>query len=142
AGYAACLAASRSVQEGSVGAGTGATVAKMGGAANAIKGGIGTASTVVPNGTVVAALVAVNAVGAVYDHETGAPVARPRGEARAAIGIGASTTIGVVATTAPLEPGSINRLASVAHDGLALAIRPAHTPFDGDALFALSVPHA
>ncbi|HET6318155.1 MAG TPA: P1 family peptidase [Chloroflexota bacterium] len=142
AGYAACEAASTSVEEGCVGAGTGATVAKMGGPANAIKGGIGTASTLLPNGTIVAALVAVNAVGAIHDHESGETIARPRGAAGAPIGIGTNTTIGLIATTAPLDPGSINRLATVAHDGIALAIRPAHTMFDGDALFALSLPHA
>src|ERR671930_176373 len=71
AGYAACLAASTDVAEGCVGAGTGATVAKIGGPEGAIKGGIGTAFTVLPNGTMVAALVAVNAVGGIYDPETG-----------------------------------------------------------------------
>jgi L-aminopeptidase/D-esterase-like protein len=142
AGYSACLDASTQVQEGCVGAGTGATVAKMGGPSAAVKGGIGTASTVLPNGTIVGALVAVNAVGAIYDHQTGEAVARPRTADRAPLGIGTHTTIGVVATTAPLDAASVNRLASVAHDGLALAIRPAHTRFDGDTLFALSLPHA
>ncbi len=141
AGYAACVAASTSVTEGTVGAGTGATVAKMGGPDGAIKGGIGTASTILPNGTIVAALVAVNAVGSVYDPETGAAIALPRTTAKLEVFAATNTTIGVVATTAPLDAAGVNRLATVAHDGLALAIRPAHTQFDGDTLFALSLPH-
>jgi len=142
AGYAACMSASTAVQEGCVGAGTGATVAKLGGPDGALKGGIGTASTVLPNGAIVAALVAVNAVGAIYDPETGQPIAMPRTAATQPVAAATSTTIGVVATTAPLDAAGINRLATIAHDGLALAIRPAHTQYDGDTLFALSLPHA
>ena len=145
AGYAACLAARTLVEEGTVGAGTGATVAKMGGPRNAMKGGIGTASRQLIDGSVVAALVAVNAVGAVYDPLTARGVAMPRGrpeeeEATATATAGANTTIGVIATSAMLDSSSLQRLALLGHDGLALAIRPAHTQFDGDALFALSVP--
>jgi L-aminopeptidase/D-esterase-like protein len=95
------------------------------------------------DGSVVAALVAVNAVGAVYDPTTAQGVAMPRGrpeEEMAATTAGANTTVGVIATSAMLDPASLQRLALLGHDGLALAIRPAHTQFDGDALFALSVP--
>jgi L-aminopeptidase/D-esterase-like protein len=140
AGYAACVAASTNVEEGSVGAGTGATVAKLNGPDGAIKGGIGTASTVLPDGTIVGAIVAANAVGAIYDPDSGQAVALPRAAHSAEVFGRANTTIGVLATTAPLDSGGVNRLASIAHDGLALAIRPAHTAYDGDTLFALSLP--
>jgi L-aminopeptidase/D-esterase-like protein len=144
AGYAACLAAARAgeeVEQGCVGAGTGATVAKLAGPNAAIKSGIGTAARRLADGTLVGALLAVNAVGAVYDPRSGAPLAVPRAEADAHRPplVGTSTTIGVIATTAPLDAGGISRLASLGHDGLALAIRPAHTSFDGDTLFALSL---
>ena len=144
AGYAACLAAADEVQEGCVGAGTGATVAKLAGPDAAIKSGIGTAARRLSDGTLVGALLAVNAVGAVYDPWSGAPLALPRAVAdsdRRPL-VGASTTIGVVATTASLDPGGVSRLATLGHDGLALTIRPAHTSYDGDTLFALSVPTA
>src|SRR5437764_3430226 len=78
AGYAACQAAGETVAEGCVGAGTGATVAKLGGPDGAIKSGIGTACRKLPGGTLVGALVAVNAVGGVYDPRTGEPIAVPR----------------------------------------------------------------
>jgi len=142
AGYAACQAAGETVAEGCIGAGTGATVAKLGGAAGAVKSGIGSACVDLPDGTLVAALVAVNAVGAVYDPRTGAPIATPRTTVTRGLQpfAGTNTTIGVIATTARLEAGEVTRLAICGHDGLALAIRPAHTVFDGDALFALSLP--
>ncbi len=144
AGYAACLSASSGpVAEGTVGAGTGATVAKAHGPEGAIKGGVGTAACELPNGVIVAALVAVNAVGGVYEAATGAPVALPRGRhpsEAATPRAGENTTIGVIATNARLDSGGINRLATLGHDGLALAIRPAHTLYDGDTLFAVSVP--
>lgn len=141
AGYAACHVAGKTVAEGCVGAGTGATVAKMAGPGGAVKGGIGTASRELPDGTLVGALVAVNAVGSIFDPRTGEAVAVPRtvapgGQLVARV----NTTIGVVATTARLDAGGVNRLAVSGHDGLALAIRPAHTMYDGDALFALSLP--
>ena len=143
AGYAACQAASDIVEEGCVGAGTGATVAKLAGPAGAIKSGIGSASQTLADGTRIAALIAVNAVGAVYEPRTGAPVAVPR---TSEVGWrpfgGTNTTIGVIATTARLDSAGINRLATIGHDGMALAIRPAHTAYDGDTLFALSVPSA
>jgi L-aminopeptidase/D-esterase-like protein len=141
AGYAACQAAGETVAEGCVGAGTGATVAKLGGPGGAIKSGIGTACRQLADGTLVAALVAVNAVGAVYDPATGEPLALPRtATSGSPLTGGTNTTIGVVATTARLDAGGVHRLAISAQDGLALAIRPAHTVFDGDTLFALSLP--
>jgi L-aminopeptidase/D-esterase-like protein len=143
AGYAACQAASdAAVEEGSVGAGTGATVAKLRGPAGAIKGGIGSSARVLADGVVVAALVAVNAVGGVYEPSTGQAVAVPRtgADGHASQLVGTNTTIGVIATSARLDSAAINRLATLGHDGLALAIRPAHTLHDGDALFAVSLP--
>jgi L-aminopeptidase/D-esterase-like protein len=141
AGYAACLAAGDAVAEGCVGAGTGATVAKLGGPGGAIKSGIGTAARTLANGTRIGAVIAVNAVGGIYDPRTGEAIAVPRTRDPEWQPLGGTnTTIGVIATTAALDPGGINRLASIGHDGLALAIRPAHTAYDGDTLFALSLP--
>jgi L-aminopeptidase/D-esterase-like protein len=141
AGYAACQAATDEIEDGCVGAGTGATVAKLAGPGGAVKSGIGTAARRLPDGTIVSVLLAVNAVGAVYDPWSGAPLATPRltiPDHRPLVGT--STTVGVIATSAALDAGGVNRLATIGHDGLALAIRPAHTSYDGDALFALSLP--
>jgi L-aminopeptidase/D-esterase-like protein len=147
-GLAACLAASSDPPEqGTVGAGTGATVGKAAGIARAMKGGIGTASLRV-DGVTVGALVVVNAVGDVVD-ESGVVLAGVRpleaapnaGDDRPPAGADAvisNTTIGVVATDLPLDKAGATRLAQAAHDGLARAIRPAHTAFDGDTFFALS----
>jgi L-aminopeptidase/D-esterase-like protein len=148
AGYAACLAASGAeatspeIAEGTVGAGTGATIAKSSGPGGALKGGIGTAAREFENGVVIGALVAVNAVGSVYDPSTGQAVAAPRTppQAGARPSAGENTTIGVIATNARLDSAGTNRLATLGHDGLALAIRPAHTLYDGDTLFAVCVP--
>jgi len=147
-GLAACRAASPdSPAEGSIGAGMGATVAKSGGMALALKGGIGTASVRVDAFTV-AALVVVNAWGEVVD-EAGVPLVRA-GLPRPAVGPvasdscdqGANTTIGVVATDLPLDKAGATRLALAAHDGLAMAVRPAHTAYDGDTFFAMSTATA
>ena len=154
-GYSACLASSSGpLEEGSVGAGTGATVGKALGMERAVKGGVGTASVELPDGAVVGAVVAVNAYGGVVDHDTGDLVAGPRiagdqgfhdtvdlllrGLAGGGEPGGANTTIGVVATDAQLSKDQAHYLARVAHDGLALAIRPSHTIRDGDTLFALA----
>ncbi len=154
-GYAACLDASNGdVEEGSVGAGTGATVAKTLGLDRAIKGGIGTASVDLGNGIIVGAIMAVNAVGGVYDPDSGDLVAGPRNDhggmddpmeallsgdgAAAPAPFGSNTTIGVVATNATLTKEEANKLASISHDGLALAVRPAHTMRDGDTIFAIA----
>jgi L-aminopeptidase/D-esterase-like protein len=144
AGYAACQAADERLMEGCVGAGTGATVAKLGGPAGAIKAGIGTACLQLLDGTLVAALVAVNALGSVYDPINGDPIALPRSEKTGwrFPFAGTNTTIGVIATTARLDCVGVNRLASIGHDGIAMAIRPSHTMYDGDTLFAISLPSA
>ena len=182
AGRLACEAAhSGEVEEGSVGAGTGATVAKLLGRDKCVKGGIGTASVNLGGGVTVGAIVAVNAVGGVVDPETSQIVAGPLSEDGVAMldsmalitnpeyevnhphpsplprikygagsegeGVelgesqtrpGENTTIGVVATNADLTKAQANKLASVAHDGLAMAVRPAHLMSDGDTIFALS----
>jgi L-aminopeptidase/D-esterase-like protein len=137
-----------------VGAGAGATVGKIAGLKRAMKGGIGSAVLELPNGLVVAALVAVNAVGDVVDPGTGKVVAGVRTEsgealadARKLIRSGAllgpplneHTTIGVVATNARLTKSQATKVAQMAHDGLARAVVPAHTPADGDTLFALAL---
>lgn len=151
-GYAACGAASDGpVVQGAVGAGCGATVGKLvpGGVPSA--GGLGSASLLLPNGYTVAALAVVNAAGDVYDPRTNALLASATAEGRPvtaegmlldggalASPLGRNTTIGVVATDAPLTKEQVNRLADVAHDGLARAVRPAHTEADGDTIFALA----
>jgi L-aminopeptidase/D-esterase-like protein len=142
AGYAACVAATDArPDEGTVGAGTGATVAKRLGPDAAVKGGIGTAARTLDNGTIIGALVAVNAVGSIYDPWTAMPIAEPRITSGATEPLArTNTTIGVIATNARLDSAAANRLATIGHDGLAMAVRPAHTQFDGDALFAISIP--
>lgn len=156
AGYAACEAAGVAVAQGSVGAGTGATVAKLAGCP--MKGGLGTASEPLADGAVVGALVVVNAVGEIVDPDTGAVVAptrRPDGSradpweylrtrpvpaqvAAAPVVPAENTTIAVVATDLPLTHDQLLRVALMAHTGLARAIRPSHTPADGDTVFALA----
>ncbi len=155
AGHAACMAATSGPPgPGSVGAGAGATVGKLFGIERAMQGGIGTASVRVA-GITVAALVAVNATGDVVDPATGEVAAGARssatsrhllrsqeallrGELPERLQAGMATTIGVVATDAVLDKAQCTKLASMAHDGLARSIVPAHTPFDGDTLFALA----
>jgi L-aminopeptidase/D-esterase-like protein len=157
-GYAACQAAvSGPVQEGNVGAGAGATVGKLFGAQSAMKSGLGTASMRVgESGLIVAALVAVNATGDVFDHRTGEILAGARkrdgsgflhsmeqiskgaliqNQASHALA-GAHTTIGIVATNATLTKTEATKVAQMAHDGLARTINPVHTPSDGDTIFA------
>lgn len=154
AGYAACVAASKAVPEqGNAGAGAGASVGKLFGMPCAMKGGIGTASVCV-SGVTVGALIAVNALGDVLDPDTGWVLAGARsadglslrdsvralltGETPMPMLAGSNTTIGVLATDAPLSKARAQRLAGAGHDGLAHAIRPVHTMSDGDTLFALS----
>ena len=153
-GFAACTAASSAPPaQGSVGAGAGAAVGKLFGIERAMKGGIGTASVRV-GAVTVAALIAVNAIGDVVDPKTGAVIAGARtadgrqrldsmaallrGELPARALAGMATTIGVVATDAALTKAQANKLATMAHDGLAHSIRPVHTMTDGDTLFALA----
>lgn len=155
AGYAACEAASTGpVAEGAIGAGTGATVAKLMGLERALKGGIGTAAERTASGVTVAAIVAVNAVGEIVDPDSGLVVAGPRGDKPGTFGdsiealrrepllpsyaVDANSTIGVVATDADLTKDDARRLAVVAQTGLARAIRPAHTTVDGDTIFSLA----
>jgi L-aminopeptidase/D-esterase-like protein len=156
-GYAACEAAAEGpVAEGSVGAGTGCTVGKVLGGGRASKSGLGTASEDLGGGLVVGAIMAVNAFGDVVDPHTGEILAGAqalRGEGFADTlatmkGILGKTAlrfagrsqsvIGVVATNARLTKEEANKVAQMGQDGLARAVRPAHTLFDGDTLFALA----
>ena len=154
AGYAACVAASTDAPaQGSVGAGTGATLGKLFGIERAMKGGIGTASIRV-GAITVGALVAVNAIGDIIDPATGRAIAGARtpdgrglvdstaafmrGELPERLQIGMATTIGIVATDAQLTKTQANKLATMAHDGLARTINPVHTLHDGDTMFALA----
>lgn len=147
-GYAAVSAAGPEVAVGSVGAGVGAR-------AGVLKGGVGTAATVLEeSGVTVGALVVVNSAGDVFDPATGLPwMAEIAGEfglsAPPAAQIAAyaarhrelsplNTTIAVIATDAALSPAGCRRVAVAAHDGLARAIRPVHTPLDGDTVFVLA----
>jgi L-aminopeptidase/D-esterase-like protein len=149
-GYQACVAASTDVEEGSVGAGTGATVAKVEGMARALKGGLGTASRR-SGELVVGAVAAVNALGEVLnedgsvlagvrpgppaEEETGGDwPSQPAGPAPGPV----NTTLVVVATNAKLSKARAHLLSLAGHEGLASAIRPAHTMWDGDTVFALA----
>ena len=163
-GYkAASTASDGPVPEGNVGAGAGATVGKMGGVVEhagfppgrrmPMKAGIGSAALSLPNGLVVGAIVAVNAVGDIVDPDTGKVVAGSRnpdntladirkllrgGEIGTRPRAGENTTIGLVATNAKLSKNDINRVALMADDGFARAINPSHTMGDGDTVFALA----
>jgi len=154
-GFAAATAAgTKPVEQGNVGAGAGATIGKMFGNPFAMKSGLGSASIKVGNtGIVVAAIVAVNAVGDVIHPKTGKILAGARtadgrglrnsmAEIMNGRGVvlqaGANTTIGVVATNAALEKVQASKVAQMAHDGYARAINPVHTPSDGDTIFALA----
>ena len=136
-------------------AGTGATVGKISRPGREMKGGIGTACLDLGEGLRVGAAVVTNPIGGIYDPESGAAIAGPLAEDGTKVldtmavlaspdyrppawMLGANTTIGVVATNARLDSRQANKLASVAHDGLALAVRPAHTELDGDTLFCLA----
>ncbi|WP_102141996.1 P1 family peptidase [Mycobacterium hubeiense] len=146
-GYAAAAAASTDFALGSVGAGTGARV-------GVLKGGVGTASVTLESGATVGALAVVNAAGNAVDPDTGLPwlsylveefglVPPPPAQIAAYADRHTefsplNTTIAVVATDAALSPAACRRVAVAAHDGLARAIRPSHTPHDGDTVFALA----
>ena len=162
-GYQACLNATMNrVAEGNVGAGTGASVGKLFGAALAMKSGLGSASIDIGNGIIVGAIVAVNAFGDII--EDGKIIAGLRSGKVGPIRVGGkeyfanmlkmmktfagrnvmrlatktNTVIGVVATNALLTKVEATKVAQMAHDGLARTIRPAHTMLDGDTIFALS----
>jgi L-aminopeptidase/D-esterase-like protein len=152
-GYAAAAAAQQQFERGSVGVGTGCTVGKTLGAGRSVKGGVGTCSVRLTDVSKVGALVAVNAIGDVVDPADGVPIAAPLDETghayRSTIDILLSeppkprsffrnTVIGVIATDAKLDKIGASRLAIAAQDGIALAVRPAHTQNDGDTVFALA----
>lgn len=148
-GQAALDAAARDFAIGTAGAGTGAMTAML-------KGGLGSASAVLDGGLTVGALVAVNAVGRATVGDTqhfwaapweldgefgglGLPATFPAGdEPTPAKRLGEATTIAIVATDAALDKAGLQRLAIAAHDGMARALVPSHTPFDGDLIFAVS----
>lgn len=154
-GITACENASaHPVEEGCIGAGTGCRIAGGRGNAWATKGGLGSAAIDLGNGLIVAALVAVNAVGDILD-ENGQIMAGLRahedkpGFADMMLAFrqmfsappaaqGDNTVIGVVATNAKLNKEDTNKIAQMAHDGLARAIKPAHTMYDGDTIFSLA----
>lgn len=155
-GYQACLNASEEqFKEGNVGAGTGAVVGKILSLKMAMKSGIGTACLDLGGGGKVAALVAVNAFGDVIDPESGEIIAGARGltgfadtlkvmksfvgkKVMSFASNGGNTVIGAVATNVKLKKEEINKVAQMAHNGLARTIRPAFSMFDGDTVFALS----
>lgn len=157
AGYAACEAAGDGpVAQGNVGAGTGASAGKALGFKQATKTGLGTASKKISGGAVVAALVAVNAFGDVVDPQQQRIIAGARhpvsgsfvdtvkfargmvGQTIAKLAQGTNTTLAVVATNVKLTKAEATKVAQMAHDGLARTIRPIHTHYDGDTVFALS----
>jgi L-aminopeptidase/D-esterase-like protein len=164
-GYLACQnASSEPPAEGNFGAGTGATVGKILGVGQCMKSGIGTASVEIGAGVIVGAIVAVNAFGDIIDPSTGKIIAGARSKdvgplhigapgffadtmqvmqtliGRTILGFGSreNTVIGVVATNAKLDKEATNKVAQMAHDGLARTVRPAHTMLDGDTIFAIS----
>jgi L-aminopeptidase/D-esterase-like protein len=164
-GYQACQnATSDPPLEGNVGAGTGATVGKILGLGQCMKSGIGTASLEIGAGIIVGAIAAVNAFGDVIDPSSGQIIAGALskdfgplhigapdyfadtlqvmrtliGRTFLGFGKGKDTVIGVIATNADLDKEAVNKVAQMAHDGLARTIRPAHTMLDGDTIFALA----
>jgi L-aminopeptidase/D-esterase-like protein len=161
--YQACLNASKKMEEGSVGVGTGATVGKLFGIERAMKGGIGTSSVRGPNGLIVGALVVVNAFGDVFDSESKQILVGARKSKKSFTLSNSSkwmkqgvtrkpfhttppshadvfnTTLGVIATNANFTKKELHQVAQIAHLGLAKVISPLHTTFDGDLVFALSL---
>ena len=151
-GYeAASSATSGDFAQGSVGAGTGATVGKVLGMDRAMKGGLGSASAHLAGGLIVGALAAVNAFGEVREPRTRKVLAGPRledgtlgdtvellPEAAGRLRWGESTTLGIVATNARLSKPQVSKVAQMGHDGLARAVYPVHTSVDGDVVFAAS----
>jgi len=164
-GYRAAASASANAPaEGNAGAGTGATVGKIFGMAGAMKSGLGTASMEVGGGIIVGAIVAVNAFGDVVDPQTGKILVGARSTKLGPVHLGSSdyfantlavmktlvgrailklamsrnTVIGVVATNAKFDKAQATKMAQMAQDGLARAIRPAHTMLDGDTIFTMA----
>ena len=153
-GYEACMNAQETVEEGSVGVGTGAAVGKIFEISRAMKGGVGTSSIVMPDGLTVASLVVVNAFGDIIDNVTGKIIAGARvspeslefantvesikkGAVKKQFGL-VNTTLGVVATNAKFDKKGITKIAQMAQGGLIKTISPVHTTFDGDLVFALA----
>ncbi len=152
--YQACVAATDdNCLEGTIGAGTGATVGKILGQGNSMKGGIGTCSIMLENGIVIGVLTVVNALGDVISSRTGAIIAgaqTPDGKSflntieylkkfNPQSFPPSNTTLAVVATNADFNKDEVTQIARMAHDGLARAINPAHTLYDGDIVFALAI---
>ena len=155
-GYKACAAASTNPPEqGSVGAGAGATIGKLGGPGRAMKGGFGTASVTLPNGIVIGAMVATNSVGDIWDHINGKLVAGTRtadGKHLADImqlmrsgklpmqqpPKAENTAIGCIATNVTLTKSQVTKVTQMSTDGYALSIRPVHTLSDGDTIFGVA----
>lgn len=152
-GYEACENASyEPMEEGNVGAGTGCTVGKIKGMSDCMKSGIGSFAVQVGD-LKVGAIVAVNALGDVYDLETGKMLAGVRDESNNMCSteeimiksvakdnlFTGNTTIGIVLTNAKMDKTHLNKVASMAHNGYARTIRPIHTTADGDSIYALSV---
>ncbi len=157
-GYAACVRADDGpVAEGSLGVGTGASVGKLGGIHQAMKGGLGSVCLAGPGGLLVGALVVVNAFGDVRDYASGRIIAGARSapDSKEFVDTAAqirrqgisrppysapNTTLGVIATNAGLSREQAQKVAQMGHNGLARAITPIHTLFDGDMVFVLSHP--
>lgn len=153
-GVKACENADKTLSFGNIGAGKGATVGKIRGIKNACKSGIG-AATVKVAGVSVTAIVAVNAMGDVIDTQTGEIIAGAKGKNGEFINtekvmangeimkllLGTNTTIGCILTDAKIDKVQANKLASISHNGLARAIRPVHTDYDGDTMFCLASGH-
>lgn len=152
AGFRACEdAKSDNFECGAIGAGTGATIGKIMGKMSATKSGLGCSAITLLDGTQMAAIVAVNAFGDVYDYKDGKRVggAIIEGEdaeimrlmtegAKFLVSPNSNTTLGCIITNAKLTKSQANKLADIAHDGYAMSIRPVHTMVDGDAIFAMS----
>ncbi|MBU5335802.1 P1 family peptidase [Intestinibacter bartlettii] len=151
-GYEACLNASETVlKQGNYGAGCGASVGKLRGPQFVTKSGIGSHSIKLDNGIVVSALVAVNALGDVYengkviagalnDDKTGCLNSyelMKQGVTKGGFSID-NTTIGIIATNAKLDKAQCKKISQMAHDGYARAIFPIHTPHDGDTIFTMA----
>ncbi len=154
-GYEACLnAKSSSVEEGSIGVGTGATIGKLMGLRQATKGGVGTQSYKLESGVTIAVLVVVNAFGDIVSPETGQVIAGVRDSEDGQSFPGTvnlfkqgiirradsyqNTTLAVVVTDADLSKSELLRISNIAQTGLAKAISPVHTVQDGDMVISLS----
>jgi L-aminopeptidase/D-esterase-like protein len=154
-GYKACLSADAGIcPEGQVGVGIGATVGKVQGPGKAVAGGVGTWAEFLPGGTVVGGLIVCNCFGDVIHPGDGRILAGPKdqkGNLQNSLELlkenpanpfarpGVNTTLGVVATNALLNKEQATKVAQMAHSGVSRTTRPAHTLFDGDMLFAMSV---